>query len=154
MARHSHMLYRGGAGHLPGVRALTQAHSLGPRVVGGSIGLRRARRTRPQRPGEAEPVLRGRARRSPPSEVGRGGASPQRSGEAELAHLGVGWSCSRTLDCSDESMLMVISSSSSGTLVLVPDSSLRAYEGVEYSFGGFSKQEDSEGLGLLLSPTA
>ena len=55
-----------------------------------------------QRPGEAEPPT-------------------QRSGEAEPAHLGVGWSCSRALDCSDVSMLMVISSSSSGTLVLVSD---------------------------------
>ena len=36
-------------------------------------------------------------------------------------HLGVDWSYSHALDCSDESMLMVISSSSSGTLVLVPD---------------------------------
>jgi len=53
--------------------------------------------------------------------VGRGGALPQRSSEAELACLGVSWSCSRALDCSDESMLMVISSSYSGTLVLVPD---------------------------------
>ena len=56
--------------------------------------------------------------------VGRGGARRQRSGEAELAHLGVDWSCSHALDCSDESMLMVISSSSSGTLVLVPDNRL------------------------------
>ena len=69
-------------------------------------------------------------------------------------HLGVDWSCSHALDCLDESMLMTISSSSLGTLVLVPDSSPRACGGVEYSFGGFSKQEDSEGLGLLLSPTA
>ena len=56
-----------------------------------------------QRPGEAEPPT-------------------QRSGEAEPAHLGVGWSCSRALDYSDESMLMTISSSSSGTIVLVPNS--------------------------------
>ena len=76
------------------------------------------------------------------------------SGEAELAHLGVGWSCSHALDCSDESILMVISSSSSGTLVLIPDSSPRARGGVEYSFGGFSEWEDFEGLGLLLLPTA
>ena len=88
--------------------------------------------------GEAEPALRGWVRRSQASEVGRGGAHglgvrrggahSQRSSEAkpalELAHLGVGWSCSRTLDYSDESMLMVISSSSSGTLVLVPDTLL------------------------------
>jgi len=39
----------------------------------------------------------------------------------EPTHLGVGWSCSHALDCLDESMLMTISSSSSGTLVLVPD---------------------------------
>ena len=52
--------------------------------------------------------------------VGRGGANPQGSGEAEFAHLGVGWSCSRTLDFSDESMLMVISYSFSDILVLVP----------------------------------
>ena len=92
--------------------------------------------------GEAEPSLRGQARqspwpwcgvrRSPPLEVGRGEAhglgvgrgetNPQGSCEAEFAHLGVGWSYSRALDCSDELMLMVISSSSD-TLVLVPDSS-------------------------------
>ena len=87
-------------------------------------------------------------------EVGRGGVRPQRPGEAELVHPGVGWSCNRALDCSDESMLMVISSSSSGTLVLVPNSSPRAYGGVEYSFGGFFEQEDSKGFGLLLLPTA
>jgi len=75
------------------------------------------------------------------------------SGETEPPS-GVGWSCSHALDCSDESMLMVISSSSSGTLVLVSDSSPRAYGGVEYSFRGFFKREDSEGLGLLLLPTA
>ena len=69
-------------------------------------------------------------------------------------HRGVGWSCSLALDCSDESMLMTISSSSSDTLVLVPDSSPRAYGGVEYFFGGFSEWEDSEGLGLLSSPMA
>ena len=94
--------------------------------------------------GEAEPAPRDWAKWS----------HPQRSDEAELVHLGLGWSCSRALDCSDESMLMVISSSSLGTLVLVPDSSPRAYRGVEYSFGGFSQREDSEGLGLLLLPTA
>ena len=70
----------------------------------------------------------------------------------ELAHLGVGWSYSHALDCSDESMWMVISSSL-GTLVLVLDSSPRACGGVEYTFRGFFKREDSEGLGLLLSPT-
>ena len=68
-------------------------------------------------------------------------------------HLGVGWSCSHALDYSDESMLIVISSSSLGTLVLIPNSSLRAYGGVEYSFKGFSEREDSKGLGLLLLPT-
>ena len=114
--------------------------------------------------GEAEPALgdqarqstwpRCRARRSPPLEIGRGRVRTQMLGEAKLAHLGVGWSYSRALDCLDESMLMVISSSSLGTLVLVPDSSPRAYGGVEYSFGGFSEWEDYEGLGLLLSPTA
>ena len=72
--------------------------------------------------------------------------------EAELAHLGIGWSYSHALDYSDESTLMVISSSSLGTLILVPDSSPRACGGLEYSFEGFSEQEDSEGLGLLLSP--
>ena len=76
------------------------------------------------------------------------------SDEVEPVHLGVDWGRSRALICSDASMLMVISPSSSGTLVLVPDSSPRACGGVEYSFGGFSEQEDSEGLGLLLSPTA
>ena len=54
--------------------------------------------------------------------VGRGGARPQRPGDAELTHLGVSWSCSSALDCLDELMLMVISSSSLDTLVLVPDS--------------------------------
>ena len=49
-------------------------------------------------------------------------------------------------------MLMVINSSSLGTLVLIPDSSPRACGGVEYSFGGFSKREDSEGLGLFCRP--
>ena len=39
----------------------------------------------------------------------------------ELAHLVVSWSYSHALDYSKESMLMVISSSSSGTLVLVSD---------------------------------
>ena len=91
--------------------------------------------------GEEEPAPRGQAGRSPRAsgsdetepahlgvgrdgdrglEVGRGGARPQSSGEAEPAHMGVDWSCSHALDCSDESMLMTISSSS-GTLVLVPD---------------------------------
>ena len=51
-------------------------------------------------------------------------------------------------------MLMIISSSSLGTLVLVPDSSPQNYGGVEYSFGGFFEWEDSKGLGLLLLPTA
>ena len=50
-------------------------------------------------------------------------------------------------------MLMVISSSSLGTLVLVLDIP-RAYGGVEHSFGGFFEWEDSEGLDLLLLPTA
>ena len=71
--------------------------------------------------------------------------------EAELAHLGINWSCSRTLDSLDELSMMTISLSSLGTLVLVTDSSPRAFRGVEYSFGGFSEWEDSEGLGLLLS---
>ena len=43
------------------------------------------------------------------------------SGEAKLARLGIGWSCSRALDCSDESMSMAINFSYSGTLVLIPD---------------------------------
>ena len=67
---------------------------------------------------------------------------------------GVDWSCIHTLDYLNELILMVISSSSLGTLVLVPASSTRAYGGVEHSFGGFSEWDDSEGLGLLLSPTA
>ena len=65
---------------------------------------------------------------------------------------GVGWSSSHALHYLDESMLMIISSSL-GTLVLVPDSSPRAYGGVEYSFGGFFERKDSEGLGLFLLPT-
>ena len=134
-------------------------------------------RSRAQTSGEAEPSFRRQVRRSPPSDVGRGGASPQTSGEAEPTlggqtrrsqPLGVsrgganlwrsgkaepvasvsteaeptlgGWTrwspwprwsdeaepikrCGHALDCSDESTLMVISSSSSGTLVLVPDNS-------------------------------
>ena len=74
-------------------------------------------------------------------DVMRGGGLTQRSGEVDFACLGVGWSCSRALDRSDKSTLMVISSSSSGTLVLVPDSSPRAYGGVEYSFEGFFERE-------------
>ena len=70
----------------------------------------------------------------------------------ELVHPGVGWSCSYALDCSEESMLMVISSSSSCTLVLVPDSSPRTCGGVEYSFGGFSEWEDSEGSSFFCFP--
>ena len=72
-----------------------------------------SRETEPptQRPGEAEP---------PAQRSGKPGPPTQRSGEAEPAHLGVCWSYSRALGCSDESILMIISSSS-GTLVLVPD---------------------------------
>ena len=66
----------------------------------------------PEGSGETEPPTQSSDDVGPPT---------QRSGEAEPAHLGVGWSSSRALDCSDESMLMTISSSSSGTLVLVPD---------------------------------
>ena len=89
-----------------------------------------------------------------PKGSGEAEPAPKGLGEAEPAHLGVGWSYSRALDCSNESMLMTISSSSSGTLVLVPDSSPRAYGGVQYSFEGFYEWEDSKGLGLLLSPMA
>ena len=39
----------------------------------------------PHTSGEAEPALRRRAKRSLPSVVGRGGASPRTSGEAEPA---------------------------------------------------------------------
>ena len=67
-----------------------------------------------QRSGEVEPLTQRPGEASPPT---------QRLGEAEPVHLGVDWSYSRALDCSDESILMIISSSSSGTLVLVPDSS-------------------------------
>ena len=66
----------------------------------------------PEGSGETEP---------PTQRPGEVGPPTQRSGEAEPAHLGVGWSCSRTLNYSDESMLMTISSSSLDTLVLVPD---------------------------------
>ena len=51
-------------------------------------------------------------------------------------------------------MLIVISFSSLGTLVLVLDSSPQDREGVEHSFKGFSEREDSKDLGLLLLPTA
>ena len=120
-----------------------EAYGLGVRR-GGATLIGRARQS---------PRPRCRARRSLAPEVSQGRVHPQRSSKAEPTHLGVGWCCSHTLDCSDESMLMVISSSSSCTIVLVPDSSPRAYEGVEYSVGGFFKWEDSKGLGLLLSPT-
>ena len=62
--------------------------------------------------GEVEPVSSELDEMEPPT---------QRLDEAEPVNLGVGWSCSHTLDCSDESMLITISSSSLGTLVLVPD---------------------------------
>jgi len=64
------------------------------------------------------PVGRDRAR---PQGVGRGGARGLGVGRGGACAPGVGWSYSRALDCLDESMLMVISSSSLGTLVLVPD---------------------------------
>ena len=54
--------------------------------------------------GEAEPMASLLGEVEPTLGVRRGGANPQRSDEAELAHLGVGWSYSRALDCSDESM--------------------------------------------------
>ena len=83
--------------------------------------------------GEAEPTLWGRARQSLSPEirregdrgleVERGRACPQWLSKAEIVALGAGWSRSCALNCSDESMLMTISSSSSGTLVLVLDSS-------------------------------
>ena len=76
----------------------------------------------------------------PTPEVGRGGARAP----------GVERSCRRALDCSVESMLMTISSSSLGTLVLVSDSSPRACGGVEYSFVGFFGWRDFEGFDLLL----
>ena len=107
------------------------------------------------RSGEAEPAASGSGE-AESAALGLGETEPAASGsgEAEPAHLGVGWSCRCTLDYLVESMLMTVNSSSSGTLVLVPDSSPRACGGVENSFGDFSKREDSDGLGLLLSPTA
>ena len=80
-------------------------------------------------PTEAEPILGGQTRQGPPPRW------PDEAGPSKR--------CSRAVDCADESTLMVICSSSSGTLVLVPDSSPRAYGGVEYSFGGFSNTKDS-----------
>ena len=80
--------------------------------------------TTPKGSGEMEPHPIGLARWSPLPEVGRGEAHAPR----------VGWSYSHAFDSSDESMLMTISSSSLGTLVLVPDSSPRAYGGAENSF--------------------
>ncbi|XP_066381626.1 zinc finger BED domain-containing protein RICESLEEPER 2-like [Miscanthus floridulus] len=54
------MVISGRAGHLPGVRALTQTHSLGPGVVGGGMGLRQARQEHAASvSGEAKPALRG-----------------------------------------------------------------------------------------------
>ena len=61
--------------------------------------------------GEAKIEASGSGEVEPAPEVERGGARAP----------GVGWSYSHALDCSDESMLMTISSSSLGTLVLVPD---------------------------------
>jgi len=71
--------------------------------------------------GEAEPT----ALSETPMALGSGKMEPAPKvlGEAEPTHLGISRSYGCTLDCSDESMLMVISLSSSGTLVLVPDSS-------------------------------
>ena len=107
-----------------------------------------------QRLGETEPAPKRRAMRSPRPR-GRARQGPRPRGLARRSPApGVCWSCSRALDCSDESMLMTVSSSSSGTLELVPDSSPQACGGVDYSFGGFFEQEDSKGLGPLLLPTA
>ena len=58
----------------PGVKALTQTHTLGPRVVGGGMGLHRARRSL---------WHWGQARRSSSLEVERGGVHTQGLGEAE-----------------------------------------------------------------------
>ena len=80
----------GCAGHLPDVRALTQAHSLGPGVVGGGMGLRRARQIPWPRGRLRRSPPKGRARRSPPQEVGRDAAQTQGSSEAEPAALGSG----------------------------------------------------------------
>ena len=71
-------------------------------------------RPRPSESSKVDPVPKG---------SGEAEIMALRSGKVEPTHLGVGWSCSHALDCSDELMLMTISSSSSGTLVLVPDSS-------------------------------
>ena len=102
------------------------------------------RRSPPQRSGKVEPMA-SRSSEAEPIALGSGEAETvaSGSGEAELAAsrsgetepaprvgrggaygLRIGWSCSRTLDCSDESMLMTIRSSSSGVLVLVPDTTL------------------------------
>ena len=107
---------------------------------------------RPQTSGEAEPALGGRARRSHPSGVSQGRANPLGSGETRPAAAAPteaeptlggqtrqgppprwpddarpGKRCSRALDRADESTLMAISYSSSGTLVLVPDTSKYTY---------------------------
>ena len=66
----------------------------------------------PKGSGEAEPVVLGSSEAE---------HKPKGPGEMEAAHLGAGWSRSHALDCSDELMLITISPSSLGTLVLVPD---------------------------------
>ena len=58
----------------------------------------------PQPSGEAEPAPGRRARRSQPQDVGRGGASPQPSGEAEPIFSPPGKKCSCVLVCSGASM--------------------------------------------------
>ena len=74
----------------------------------------------PRTSGEAKPTLGRRARRSQPSGVGRDGANPQRSGETELT-LGR-WARGVVvfLSVRKHQRLMVISSSSVGTLVFDP----------------------------------
>jgi len=70
--------------------------------------------------GEVEPALGGRARQSLPLDVGQGGASPRRSGEAEPAFGHWARSVVAFLSVRKHQCLMVISSSSLGTLVFGP----------------------------------
>ena len=73
----------------------------------------------PEGSGETEhPTQRPSEAGTPTQRSGEVEPTALRLGDVEPVCLGVRWSCSRTLDCSDESMLMVISSSSLGTLVI------------------------------------
>ena len=81
--------------------------------------IRRGRAS-PRMLGEAEPAPRRRVRQSQPSDVGRGRACPQTSGEAEPTFGRWARSIVAFLSVQKHQRLMVISSSSLGTLVFGP----------------------------------